>query len=376
MRKIVYLQRFITTIAASKTCVYKFVLFQVAENSYNSDSSDDDYLPQTKSRYHNRVRVHQCVRGRSAKLERIPLSCQIVQESSGERLAECELSSSLTSQEDRNWPHKVDDECSLGRTKNNRDQICDSEKHIREFVVSHDYNKHVMSTAKKIFPAAALVKKVPPVSSSIRNMRQAKSQESYQNIQPEIPLKHEASQMQTGKENERNDKVGKVPVETETVRAIVGYIGSIEMPSSQKHHHQRLQSFRNTVRRLRMEKKVHSLVLMEITTSGVLLTNVLGKQVASYPSNRIVSSGICPDDRRYFGLITLSMPEDKHDSRTPEEETECWSTSKTSCHIFMTDPDMSSHCSHVQQAQAFQVNHFNTSDTGDVNILQVFICIT
>ena len=48
-----------------------------------------------------------------------------------------------------------------------------------------------------------------------------------------------------------------------------------------------IQALRNAVRRLRVEQRVHTLVLMVVDSQGVILTNTAGKQLAFYPADRI-----------------------------------------------------------------------------------------
>ncbi|XP_046335041.2 regulator of G-protein signaling 12-like isoform X2 [Haliotis rufescens] len=136
------------------------------------------------------------------------------------------------------------------------------------------------------------------------------------------------------------------------IKAIVGYIGSIEMPSNSSRPHQRIQSLRNAVRRLRIEQKIHTLVLMEVDPDGVKLTNAMGAGIAHYPVDRLAFSGVCPDDKRFFGIVTLHAPSDDMSEMSVQRDD---APTASSCHIFMVDPELRSHNSHTQKAKAFNI---------------------
>ncbi len=136
------------------------------------------------------------------------------------------------------------------------------------------------------------------------------------------------------------------------VQVIVGYIGSIEMPRDAKLPSSRLQSIRSAVRRLRVEHRIHTLVMMIVFSDGVQLKNTMGSTVAHYPVEKVAFSGVCPDDTRFFGIVTLH-------SSSSEEGSEYGSNddymSGSSCHVFMVDPELRSHSMHVQKARSFGI---------------------
>ena len=136
------------------------------------------------------------------------------------------------------------------------------------------------------------------------------------------------------------------------IRAVVGYVGSIEMPGNANRTHQRLQSLRNAVRRLRKEQKIHTLVLMEVGEDGVKLTNSVGSSLAHYPVERLVFSGICPDDKRFFGIVTLHSSSDDVSEVSQQQADHCVASS---CHIFMVDPELRPHNMHAQKAHMFNI---------------------
>ena len=128
------------------------------------------------------------------------------------------------------------------------------------------------------------------------------------------------------------------------LRVIVGYVGSIEMPREAKVN-TRLQSIRSAVRRLQVERKVHTMVLMVISLEGVTLVNTLGNTVAVYPSDKVAFSGVNPDDKRFFGIVTF------HGFIDEDPEV----ISGGACHVFMVDPELSLHNMHANKAKNFGI---------------------
>ena len=137
------------------------------------------------------------------------------------------------------------------------------------------------------------------------------------------------------------------------IKIIVGYIGSLEMPGDANQPHVRIQSIRNAVRRLRVEQKIHTLVLMTVSVVGVKLTNMYGTDIALYPVKRLAFSGVCPDDRRFFGIVTLNKTEGDGDDSSGEESPR--NAGSSSCHVFMVDPEMTAHNAHAQKAKNFGI---------------------
>ena len=78
------------------------------------------------------------------------------------------------------------------------------------------------------------------------------------------------------------------------LKVIVGYLGTIEMPDAVS-----LAAIRNCIRRLRVERKVHTVVLMSLFDDRVLLINHHGLRLAEYPASQITYCGMCTDDSRY-----------------------------------------------------------------------------
>ncbi|XP_068926799.1 regulator of G-protein signaling 12 isoform X2 [Petaurus breviceps papuanus] len=132
------------------------------------------------------------------------------------------------------------------------------------------------------------------------------------------------------------------------VAMVVGYLGSIELPSTSSNlEYDSLQAIRGCMRRLRAEQKIHSLVMMKIMHDCVQLCTDKAGIVAEYPAEKLAFSAVCPDDRRFFGLVTMQTNDDG--SLAQEDE----GVLRTSCHVFMVDPELFSHKIHQGVARRF-----------------------
>uniref|UniRef100_A0A8C2VD31 Regulator of G-protein signaling 12 n=1 Tax=Chinchilla lanigera TaxID=34839 RepID=A0A8C2VD31_CHILA len=132
------------------------------------------------------------------------------------------------------------------------------------------------------------------------------------------------------------------------VAMVVGYLGSIELPSTSSNlESDSLQAIRGCMRRLRAEQKIHSLVTMKVMHDRVLLCSDKACVVAEYPAEKLAFSAVCPDDRRFFGLVTMQTNDDG--SLAQGEE----GALRTSCHVFMVDPDLFHHKIHQGIARRF-----------------------
>ncbi|TRY87594.1 hypothetical protein DNTS_005984 [Danionella cerebrum] len=143
------------------------------------------------------------------------------------------------------------------------------------------------------------------------------------------------------------------------VGMIVGYLGSIELASTSANlESDSLQAIRGCMRRLRAEQKVHSLVLLKVMHDCVQLCNDRNAVLATYPAEKLAFSAVCPDDRRFFGLVTMQASNDMH--RHGEDEQGL----RTSCHVFIVDPELCHHKIHKSVAQRFGFDCTPDPDTG------------
>ncbi|KAK2909060.1 hypothetical protein Q8A67_004897 [Cirrhinus molitorella] len=146
------------------------------------------------------------------------------------------------------------------------------------------------------------------------------------------------------------------------VGMVVGYLGSIELASTSANlESDSLQAIRGCMRRLRAEQKVHSLVLLKVMHDCVQLCNDRGAILATYPAEKLAFSAVCPDDRRFFGLVTMQATNDHFAlNRHGEEEQGL----RTSCHVFIVDPELCHHKIHQGVARRFGFDCTPDPDTG------------
>uniref|UniRef100_A0A8D0GBB9 Regulator of G-protein signaling 12 n=1 Tax=Sphenodon punctatus TaxID=8508 RepID=A0A8D0GBB9_SPHPU len=142
------------------------------------------------------------------------------------------------------------------------------------------------------------------------------------------------------------------------VAMVVGYLGSIELPSTSSNlEYDSLQAIRGCMRRLRAEQKIHSLVMMKIMHDCIQLCSDKSGIVAEYPAEKLAFSAVCPDDRRFFGLVTMQTSDDA--SLAQENE----GILRTSCHVFMVDPELFHHKIHQGIARRFGLECTADPDT-------------
>ena len=346
---------------------------QVAENYNSSESSDDEYHHRSKARYPNRVRPRHASSRHGEKV-----------------LAECNQKDKHSHNEykhkDPHWS-KSDLKTSTSKSRMRLHEPVGAENvyssssssSLSTPKYSGSAEKHGFKTHDPLSLQLPRTKQavVKSTCQSAKSSQQKSSQQSRHIksqssgslhgsfIAPGISsfLKTSAHQANSANnafiamdddEDDGDDEESLLNCSFHDMRVVVGYIGSIEMPSDANKPHIRLQSIRNAVRRLRVEQKIHTLVLMEVSNEGVKLTNAMGTTVAHYPVDRLAFSGVCPDDKRFFGIVTLhSVSGDEMSDGTASQEEE--SASSGSCHVFMVDPEMRFHNIHAQKAQTFGI---------------------
>ena len=148
--------------------------------------------------------------------------------------------------------------------------------------------------------------------------------------------------------DDSDDDVDDISLSSSELQVVVGYAGSVEMPSNAPRlAGSRLQSIRAAVNRLRATNRTRCLAVMDISADGIRLTDAMCRVVACYVTSRIAFCGICPDDRRFFGIVMTSG-----ESRSASSE----NATNTSCHVFMVDPEIAEHHLHAGIAVRFGLN--------------------
>lgn len=152
-------------------------------------------------------------------------------------------------------------------------------------------------------------------------------------------------------------------------RAVVGYMGTIEMPK-QISHSSKLQTVRSCIRKLRQEKRTPSTVLMVILPDCLKLLSNTGNILATYASSRLnyVSSS-SESENRFFGLVTSAVysapPEENDDDEEDSLAAAAVPTHSSnntdnvsisnSCHVFVVDTKLCDHTQHLAKAQEFRI---------------------
>ncbi|XP_021704482.1 regulator of G-protein signaling loco isoform X2 [Aedes aegypti] len=139
-------------------------------------------------------------------------------------------------------------------------------------------------------------------------------------------------------------------------KAIVGYLGTIEMPK-QIATSSKLQTVRSCIRKMRQEKRNPTTVLMTILPSCLNLINTSNAIIAKYSSVRLnyVSSS-SENDNRYFGLVTSAIYADglmceNSDILNQRKDV----VISNSCHVFVIDSKLVEHPVHLEKADLFKI---------------------
>jgi len=150
-------------------------------------------------------------------------------------------------------------------------------------------------------------------------------------------------------------------VKKHVYKAVVFYHCSVEMAKSTNLLATSLETLNNCVCDIKNETSSHhssGMVLLTISTNGVKLTNPHGKEIITYPLKTLVFSGICTEDRQYFGLVTKRIFVDQSGamssafSQSPPH-IGAKSLVVCCCHVFMIDMTLTKHVDHVNTATLF-----------------------
>ncbi|KAI5705946.1 hypothetical protein M8J75_003350 [Diaphorina citri] len=139
----------------------------------------------------------------------------------------------------------------------------------------------------------------------------------------------------------------------EILSAIVGYLGTIEMPRKLPPA-SRPQVVRGCIKKLRTEKRTPTMVLMTLFTSSLRLQNNSRATLVIYPADRVTYCGTSSEeDRKHFGVVTTSADADPSNS----------------CHVFAMD--FRPHAEHLSCALNFKVDCTLDPMTGSCHLFPV-----
>ncbi|KAA0194241.1 hypothetical protein HAZT_HAZT010867, partial [Hyalella azteca] len=338
----------------------KLLKLQIAENYY-SDSSDDEYVAvnRQKPKFPNRLR-HKQQQTRAERVVRDLQSGAIFSERAAIQLGEAALLS------DRDWPESFPSKLPnvypppSASIHNAAGQLPDSQSSLLQppLQCSSPTRRRFMPLAfgdnrqnSNITPTRHFEdQQIDQVASALDDVRIITEQEINKILYPtlaELQLK------------------GPPPDLGESLyRAVVGYLGTIEVPKDSQGG-SRLTAIKNCIRRLRIEKKVHTLVLMSVFNERVVLTNPHGITLAQYPAERITFCGVYADDKKFFGLVTVhgsSSDEFSDVSNDGKGNGRNEQGVSSSCHVFMVDPSMVEHNDHARRAKTFRIECTTAED--------------
>jgi len=106
---------------------------------------------------------------------------------------------------------------------------------------------------------------------------------------------------------------------------------------------------KNCIRRIRVENKVQTTVLLAVYPESIILANIDGQLIAEFVAENITSCGVCTDDQNYFALITTVSCQNSTQTDNQQQQQQ----SSYSCHVFMTRP--SAHPMHNRIAANFGI---------------------
>lgn len=141
------------------------------------------------------------------------------------------------------------------------------------------------------------------------------------------------------------------------LKVIVGYLQTTELPDSRNVSISSQNVLDNYMKGLHIKsKKVNQHFLMHISLDDITFSSSAGQEILIYPLKAIYYTCNCPDDHRYFGIVAKKEP-------LTEGSTSPYNTKKTNieqqqaevcfCHIFMVDPELSSHSQHKSISESF-----------------------
>ena len=141
-------------------------------------------------------------------------------------------------------------------------------------------------------------------------------------------------------------------------KIIVGYLQTIELPDSKNLPLTSQNLLSNCVKGLHVKsKKVNKHFLMHISNTGISLSSLTSHKIIKYPLKTITYTCCCPDDERYFGIVTKKEPVNESPSLPSPYNTRKHRKSQQldtcSCHIFMVDPELCNHSRHKSISELF-----------------------
>jgi regulator of G-protein signaling len=119
-------------------------------------------------------------------------------------------------------------------------------------------------------------------------------------------LSQNLSELRASMKAHQSQRRHNVDISAAEARCLVGYLGTIERPEGEAGGREGgLQEIRSCIRRLRVEQKVHTLVLLVIFPARIVLINHHGLKLAEFPADSIRCSSRRLSSRPNSGPCTL-----------------------------------------------------------------------
>ena len=144
-------------------------------------------------------------------------------------------------------------------------------------------------------------------------------------------------------------------------KIVVGYLQTIELPDSKNLPLASQTLLSNCVKGLHVtSKKINKHFLMHISSNGISLISSANHSIITYALKTISYTCSCPDDEKYFGIVTKKESANEGPIMLSPYHTKMYKRHQqldiSSCHIFMIDPELCSHSRHQPISDLFRLN--------------------
>ena len=102
----------------------------------------------------------------------------------------------------------------------------------------------------------------------------------------------------------------------------------------------------------------------QVMHDSVRLCSDRGQVLATYPAEKLAFSACCPDDRRFFGLVTMQATDDLDDCHFSNGQDEEGGL-RTSCHVFIVDPELCHHQVWIKRKRRDKMRCYKSQWKGD-----------
>ena len=146
-------------------------------------------------------------------------------------------------------------------------------------------------------------------------------------------------------------------VACDVFQAVVGYLCTVELPSGSSIQSACLNAMNNVTGGVNVtSRRINKRMLINISLDGVRLIDAGNKELVTYPLRTLAFTCSCPDDSRYFGIVTKKVLNEDSFIKFPATKLNNTCQQVHSCQIFMVDPELCSHPQHRHIANCFELS--------------------